>query len=104
MHLEIGFHTVANLAPRDPRITAYDQAHFLTYARVLDAERDGLGWEIGVQLILYRDFDDNVDAGKLCWNSHVDRAEWIVGDGLALIAQHHPASDSVTHEPFCPLR
>jgi hypothetical protein len=75
----------ADMAPTDAIVTDYDQAHFLTYARVLDAERDGLDWETGLTTILHRDFGDALSAGKTCWDSHVERANWIVGDGLAAL-------------------
>jgi hypothetical protein len=77
----------ADKAPTDAIMTAYDHAHFLTYARVLDAERDGLDWAVGLQSILYRDFGDDVAAGKLCWDSHVGRAHWIVKDGIAILLE-----------------
>jgi hypothetical protein len=31
-------------APDSPDITVYDEAHFVTYLRLLDAERDGSDW------------------------------------------------------------
>ena len=77
----------ADMAPTDAIVTDYDQAHFLTYARVLDAERDGLDWETGLTTILYRDFGDDVGGGKTCWDSHVGRAHWIVKDGLVALLE-----------------
>jgi hypothetical protein len=77
----------ADMAPTDATVTDYDQAHFLTYARVLDAERDGLDWETGLTTILHRDFGDDVTMSKRCWDSHVERANWIVGDGLAALLE-----------------
>ena len=75
----------ADMAPTDAIVTDYDQAHFLTYARVLDAERDGLDWETGLTSILYRNFGYDLDAGKTCWDSHVVRAHWIVKSGIAIM-------------------
>lgn len=77
--------STADIAPSDAIVTDYDQAHFLTYARILDAERDGLDWETGLTTILRRDFGDDVGAGKTCWDSHVGRAHWIVKDGLVAL-------------------
>lgn len=87
----------ADMAPTDAAITAYDQAHFLTYARLLDAVRDNLGWETGLATILYRDFGNDLMAGKLCWDSHVERAEWIVGAGLALIVENNAVPNHLIH-------
>ena len=60
-------------------LTDYDRTHMLTYARLLDAERDGYPWSDAAAEILLVD----VDAAERCWRSHLDRAHWIVGAGLA---------------------
>ena len=31
-------------APADDRITAYDERHFVTYLRILDAAQEGADW------------------------------------------------------------
>jgi hypothetical protein len=85
----------ADLAPTDANVTDYDQAHFLTYARVLDAERDGLDWAAGLKSILYRDFGDDVGAGKTCWDSHVARAHWIVKSGIAVLSEDTKSASKV---------
>jgi hypothetical protein len=36
---------IADLAPDGPELTAYDEEHAITYARMLDAEADGAGWQ-----------------------------------------------------------
>jgi hypothetical protein len=77
----------ADMAPTDAIVTDYDQAHFLTYARVLDAERDGFDWAAGLKSILYRDFGDDGTMGKRCWDSHVERANWIVKNGIATMLE-----------------
>jgi hypothetical protein len=85
MNQSSNLHAAADIAPNELIVTAYDQAHFLTYARVLDAEHDGLDWAAGLKSILYRDFGDDVGAGKTCWDSHVGRAHWIVKSGIAIM-------------------
>jgi hypothetical protein len=77
----------ADMAPTDATVTDYDQAHFLTYARVLDAERDGLDWGTGLTTILDRDFGNDLGAGKTCWDSHIARAHWIVKSGIAILLE-----------------
>jgi len=38
---------VADLAPSDPVLTAYDQEHAVTYMRLLDADAEGADWHEG---------------------------------------------------------
>ena len=42
-------------APDGPDITVYDEAHFVTYLRLLDAERDGADWTEVARIVLHRD-------------------------------------------------
>lgn len=74
-----------HLAPVAEQVTAYDQAHFLTYARILDADADGIGWASGARIILGRDVDADPEAALACWDSHVKRAHWIANAGFSQI-------------------
>lgn len=69
---------VRDLAPSASALTAYDRAHFLTYARLLDAERDGIDWRVGARAILSRDADTPDEVAARCWESHIARAHAIV--------------------------
>lgn len=62
-------------------ITPYDQAHFLTYARLLDAERDGGDWRISARHILGLDTEADPAGARACFDSHLARAHWVVGRG-----------------------
>jgi hypothetical protein len=42
-------------APDGPNITVYDEAHFVTYLRLLDAERDGAHWTEVARIVLHCD-------------------------------------------------
>jgi hypothetical protein len=53
---------IAPEAPLDPVITAYDERHYLTYARLLDAEAEGIDWRSGVRTILCRPDEDDETA------------------------------------------
>src|SRR4029077_1900761 len=46
---------VDDQAPDGPDITLYDEAHFVTYLRLLDAERDGADWTEIARIVLHRD-------------------------------------------------
>lgn len=64
-------------------LTNYDRAHVLTYARLLDAERDGYDWTEAAVEILDLDVVANRTLAEACWRSHLDRAHWFVDGGFA---------------------
>lgn len=66
------------VAPSCDEFTDYDAAHMLTYARLLDAERAGHGWEAAAREILLLDVEGDVEAAERCWRSHYDRALWSI--------------------------
>ena len=70
------------VAPSDGLLTLYDRKHFLTYARLIDAANEGMDWKLAVSSILQRDVVGDPDAAKLCYDSHLARARWIVSEGL----------------------
>lgn len=63
-------------------VSAYDRDHLLVYAELLDANASGMGWIEGASLILGIDPSADREAARLCWESHLARARWIVGAGL----------------------
>lgn len=71
------FPEVAERAEWAEIITLYDRQHILTYARLLDAERDNVDWRDGVREILRQDPDKDPRAAQICWESHLERARWI---------------------------
>jgi hypothetical protein len=68
---------VDDAAPTAGEITRYDQEHFVTYARLLDAETAGAGWREVVSLVLHRDPDREPELSRQCWESHLARARWV---------------------------
>jgi hypothetical protein len=85
------------LVMRDDQITEYDRAHFLTYARILDAVRGDQAWQDAASEILDLDISSDELGSYRVWIAHVDRAEWIVNAGLALLAQNIPVSNHLIH-------
>lgn len=61
--------------------TVYDQQHLSLYAALLDAEKVGLSWMEAATNLMGLD-PDQVEVEQ-CWRSHLDRAHWITGVGLA---------------------
>jgi len=70
-------------APSDPGLTDYDRAHMVTYARLIDADRAGHDWTEAAEAILCLDAAKHEAAALACWRSHLERARWITGPGLA---------------------
>jgi hypothetical protein len=68
-----------NVAPHG-RATDYDRQQLALYAALLDAEASGEPWlETAVSLM---GLDPSQDGTEECWHSHLDRAHWIIGEGL----------------------
>lgn len=82
---------------RDDQITEYDRAHFLTYARILDAVRSDQTWQEAARDLLDLNAESDELGAYRIWCAHVDRAEWIVGDGLALVVQNRPVANHLIH-------
>ena len=62
-------------------VTDYDRAHLALYAALLDADDSGQEWTAMVSDLM--GLDPTAADAETCWRSHLDRARWIVGEGLA---------------------
>ena len=69
-------------APTLDRVTEYDAAQMLTYARLLDAGREGHSWQAAAREILLLEIEMDPEAAQSCWQSHFERAQWVISDGL----------------------
>ncbi|WP_119307023.1 DNA -binding domain-containing protein [Cohaesibacter haloalkalitolerans] len=76
---------VADEAPRDDRVTSYDEQHFVTYLRLLDAEKAGADWQEVARVVLHRDASIDDERSYRCWKSHLDRAQWLSKIGYTTI-------------------
>lgn len=72
---------IADDVPWSDAITPYDEAHFVTYVRLLDAEADGAAWQEAARLVLHRDPDAEPDRTWRCWEAHLKRAKWMAQHG-----------------------
>jgi hypothetical protein len=72
---------VDDQAPDGPDITVYDEAHFVTYLRLLDAERDRADWTEVARIVLHRDPDREELRTRRCFESHLARAQWMTKRG-----------------------
>ena len=71
---------VRMLAPSDEAVCDYDRHHLALYAALLDADDSGQDWQ-DVAATLMR-IDVTASGAKACWRTHLERARWIIGEGL----------------------
>jgi hypothetical protein len=62
-------------------ITTYDESHFVTYLRLLDADAEGADWREVARIVLHRDPDAEPDRSRRCWDAHLKRARWMTEHG-----------------------
>jgi len=71
---------VDRLAPTGNAVVDYDRRHLALYAALLEADDAGGAWQDAATSLMQIDVT-NCDA-EACWHSHLERARWIVGNGL----------------------
>jgi len=91
---------VDDLAPIEQEVTLYDEAHFVTYLRLLDAEADGADWADVARIVLHRDPLADRDLSKACWKSHLARAQWMAKIGYRTLLEQ--AVENARSTPHCP--
>lgn len=72
---------VEALAPTGETVVDYDQRNLALYAALIDAHDAATDWRIAATNLMGLDASD--PASEHCWRSHLERAQWIVGDGMA---------------------
>jgi hypothetical protein len=72
---------VEDEAPSGPDISLYDEQHFITYLRLLDADTEGSDWKEVARIVLHRDPVTDQARTKKCWKSHLARAKWMTKQG-----------------------
>lgn len=86
---------VSDTAPLEEGITAYDKEHFVTYARLLDAEKAGADWREAARIVLHRDPELEPEKTRQCWEAHLTRARWMTTAGYShLLKMGHAAKES----------
>lgn len=74
-------------APSGTNITAYDEQHYVTYLRLIDASRDGAAWQDVARIVLHRDPITEEARSRRCWESHLARAQWLSRSGYRRILE-----------------
>ena len=75
---------VADVAPNEPALTAYDEQHVVTYVRLLQAESEGADWMEVARLVLHMDPELEPDRARSAYQSHLARAKWVTEQGRLL--------------------
>jgi hypothetical protein len=75
---------VADVAPTDSALTAYDERHVVTYVRLLQAESEGADWREVARIVLHIDPAREPDRAQNAYLSHLARAKWATEQGRLL--------------------
>ena len=72
---------IADLAPSDAALTAYDQQHLVTYLRLLDADAAGADRREVSRILLHIDPEHEHARARRAFDTHLARAKWMSGVG-----------------------
>lgn len=75
---------VADVAPNEAMLTAYDEQHVVTYIRLLQAEGQGADWREVARIVLHIDAEREPDRAWTAYQSHLARAKWVTKQGRLL--------------------
>ncbi len=78
---------VEDEAPTSDGITPYDEQHYVTYLRLLDAETDGADWTEVARIVLHREPVTEEIRTRRCWESHLARAQWMTRIGYRRVLE-----------------
>ena len=64
---------VADTAPSSSVLSVYDEEHFITYLRLLDADAKGADWRDVARIVLHLDPEHEPDRARRALDSHLSR-------------------------------
>lgn len=67
--------------PTDGHITAYDERHFITYLRILDAADEGANWREVAAIVFGLDPAVEAERSRRVYDGHLGRAHWMTTQG-----------------------
>ena len=79
---------IADEVPWSEAITAYDEAHFVVYLRLLDAEADGATADDMARMVLSIDPAQEPERAQKALASHLRRARWMTEHGYQRFIGH----------------
>lgn len=68
-------------APVIDRVTGYDERHFVTYLRLLEAAKENADWREAVRVIFGLDPALEPERAKSVHDTHLARAQWMCAAG-----------------------
>ena len=72
---------IADEVPWSPRVTPYDEEHFVVYIRLLDALAAGAAPDEMARIVLGIDPAKEPQRAETALQSHIRRAQWMTTDG-----------------------
>jgi hypothetical protein len=72
---------LADVAPSGDAVTSYDDAHRITYLRLLDADAEGADWKEVARIVLGLNPEQEPGRAHSVWKSHLERAKWMTEHG-----------------------
>jgi hypothetical protein len=72
---------IADTAPSDPVLTAYDEEHVITYLRLLDADAQDADWREVARVVLHVDPERESARARRAFESHLSRTKWMTEQG-----------------------
>lgn len=69
------------MPPQDADVTSYDERHFVTYIRLLDAAAEGADWHEVASIVFGIDVADEPTRARQVHDSHLARARWMTEAG-----------------------
>jgi Uncharacterized conserved protein (DUF2285) len=80
---------ILDAPPVADAITSYDESHFVTYLRLLDADIEGADWREAVSIIFGIDPEAEPARAQQVHSSHLNRARWMTESGYRLLLEKH---------------
>jgi hypothetical protein len=82
--------TFEDRPPESAQLTAYDESHFATYLRLLDADEEDADWQEAVRTIFGLDPDREPERARIVYDSHLARARWMTQAGYRNLLRPRP--------------
>ncbi len=67
--------------PQTDRVNSYDERHFVTYLRLLEAAKEDADWQEVASVIFGIDAAIEPDRARRVYQSHLARAKWMCEAG-----------------------
>ncbi|MGI9375879.1 MAG: DNA -binding domain-containing protein [Tsuneonella suprasediminis] len=76
--------------PQAPNVTSYDERHFVTYLRLLEAAKERADWREVALILFGLDPTTEPDRARTVHDSHLARARWMTRAGYRDLLGQRP--------------